>query len=133
METLTSEVTFSFGRKALNVFTHGDCWVLAQAIEKITGYPLITVTYETDYWVHVGNLLPSGMVIDITGIHGKQSWIDKWHKLLEGEFDSMAYALLWENHVFAQTLLDEEIKPAYPTYHARIPRLIDVMLESVPA
>lgn len=68
-------------------FTNGDCWVLAQEIEKQYGFPLIAVLDDVTLdlieeegeenfnfaydggWTHVMNLLPDGSLMDIKGIY----------------------------------------------------------------
>lgn len=60
-----------YPHSVVRAFTEGDCWVLALAIEKMTGYPIHFLGLSKDIdetWVHAVNLLPDGTYLDIRGI-----------------------------------------------------------------
>lgn len=70
----------------MQAFTEGDCWVLAEEVRKMTGWEKVAVGYDDTeegqkpdfYWLHVANRLPDGRLLDITGIHSDEEFIDRW-------------------------------------------------------
>lgn len=135
METVSRDITFNFSPDVVEAFTFGDCWVLAQAIERATGYPLVSATYGKDFWIHVGNRLPSGLILDIEGTHAETGWLECWREILgdDGGDDVEMYTLSWTHKTLHASILDGEIDPAYPEYHPNIPEYIRIMLELITA
>lgn len=78
--------SFSFPKETVQAFTEGDCWVLAEEVRKMTGWEKVAVGYDDTeegqkpdfYWLHVANRLPDGRLLDITGIHSDEEFIDRW-------------------------------------------------------
>src|SRR4051812_44968625 len=58
--------TFGFPAQTLEAFGNGDCWLLADALHKRTGWPLVAVGDEEQWelepnkrgWVHIGVIHP---------------------------------------------------------------------------
>jgi hypothetical protein len=67
----------------VEAFTHGDCWRLAVEVRRLTGLPLIFANplpeMQSDYWEHVGALLPDDTVVDVNGITSREQWLAKWN------------------------------------------------------
>lgn len=122
------EVDLFLGSAAEEAFTLGDCWALAQALQRSQGYPLVVITSDTnpeDFWVHALVRLPSGLLADITGAHGEEELLGRWgisvmhSDLLEGsvvfhEVPPEEYSQFFDEHLafqedpeeWAETLLE---------------------------
>lgn len=74
-------------------YTQGDCWALALAIHRMTGWPLTALGYAdedaTPYtergWVHIVVRVPDGRLLDVRGLR---------------EEDECAREFLWSNYSF---------------------------------
>lgn len=77
---------FSFDPDVVQAFTEGDCAHLAIAVKKLTGWDLIAHYDSSDFenadempWDHFAVILPSGEILDITGIHNEASFRQQWN------------------------------------------------------
>lgn len=79
-----------FPRAVIRAYTEGDCWYLAGKVNHHAGfpvlalYPLEATSYPASF-VHMGNRTPEGSIIDITGVHKQQDWINTWSDRLGHE------------------------------------------------
>jgi hypothetical protein len=119
--------SFSFPKETVRAFTEGDCWVLAEEVRKMTGWSKVAVGYDDTeegqkpdfYWLHVANRLPDGRLLDITGIHSDEEFIDRWG------------APVSDSYLFP---VDD---PSYfdhvePEYNIDARRVADVLIEMLP-
>ncbi len=66
--------------KDIERFTSGDCWILAQELERICGYPAYGYWcranrwYDHHVWVRVGDKR-----LDIEGLHSPRAFNAKWN------------------------------------------------------
>lgn len=79
MNSLDAEETIAF--------TKGDCWALALDMHQRYNLPLcfviaseapMPVIDKEVWWVHVFNVLPNGLLIDVNGIHTEQEMLSQW-------------------------------------------------------
>lgn len=78
---------FNFAADVIEAFTEGDCWALAEEVQKITGWDIVAIGFNGDgkvfpterYWEHMANRRPDGLILDITGLHAKKSWLEGWN------------------------------------------------------
>jgi hypothetical protein len=77
---------FGFARSTVSDFTEGGCWLLARALHKRTGWPVIALGVERDleeaaderYWEHMAVRMPDGHLLDVTGSHDEQEFLRLW-------------------------------------------------------
>ena len=78
-----TEYSFNFPIEVQEAFTLGDCWLLAETIHKMTGYPIVTTQWEEpgdSNWSHAGIRLPDKRILDIIGIWSEEEWLHHWHQ-----------------------------------------------------
>lgn len=88
METNTKPQSFNFTPDVIEAFTQGDCWVLSLALAD-HGYPVVTSSFGAHWWNHAANMLPSGHIVDITGIHEAKDWSHHWAVYADARDDEM--------------------------------------------
>jgi len=74
-------------------FTHADCWILARDLHNLTKWDIVVIgggdrrlpPFDTSkdfppdgYWDHMLIRHPSGLFIDVKGIHSEQDVIEEW-------------------------------------------------------
>jgi len=67
-------------------FTCGDCWLLADALHRITGFPHAFIVPDDEWepiiedcgWVHVGVLTPDGKFLDVMGLASPTEAAQEW-------------------------------------------------------
>lgn len=105
---------FDFSDMVREVFTEGDCWVLARAIESLTHCPIITINYtENDEWFHVANVLPNGLIVDIDGVFEQEEWLENWAERAT-LWCPEAYTKEWDAFNFYKSIDVPGFKPYYP-------------------
>lgn len=70
---------------AVDLFSNHMCWFLAWMLNQQTGWPLVAVS-DTDPepttgafgWVHVAVQTPGGDILDVSGVHGTNDFLDHW-------------------------------------------------------
>ena len=71
-------------------YSNGHCWMLAYALNEISGWPIMVVA-EINLtgigWVHMLNQRPDGMFVDILGEHTLDEVWDDWDDLLDDDID----------------------------------------------
>lgn len=65
------------------MFTSGDCWVLARTLRARTGWDYVFamnhLTDKEEGWSHAAVITPTGEVIDINGAHtDREEWGRGW-------------------------------------------------------
>lgn len=81
-------------------YTEGDCWALALAVHRMTGWPLTALGYadedstprEERGWVHVVVRMPDGQLLDVRGIRDE---------------DTCAREFLWSGFSFYEVTAQE--------------------------
>lgn len=75
-----------FPQEVVAAFTDGDCWELASCIEGVLGTPVATVNVssEMNCWIHAGNILPDGNILDIEGVWSQTAWLSEWSDRMNG-------------------------------------------------
>lgn len=68
---------FNFDEHIQYVYSHGQCWYLALALELKTGCPVIALWADGSIH-HVGIVLPRGEIVDIEGVWLSKNWITDW-------------------------------------------------------
>lgn len=77
---------FGFDEEIITQYTEGDCWILANALNKLYGYDRILVGFGDGLddikatWIHAANYLPGGLIVDIEGVHNEDDFKKKWAK-----------------------------------------------------
>lgn len=79
-----------FPRAVVRAYTEGDCWFLAGKVHDYAGFPVVALypldaTAFPDSFVHMGNRIPGGRILDIEGIHEDEDWINTWSDRLNAE------------------------------------------------
>lgn len=108
-------------------FTDGDCWVLAHAINRLTGFPVCTFCDDlgrADY--HVFVQLPDGRYLDIQGISTHEELIRRWG---EGAI------LVWEEGELARLCPEwsSNGEPAWPASPKIAERVAQRLCATLPA
>lgn len=69
-----TDFTFDIHEWDLDLFSEGDCNVLAEAIAARTGWPVVVVHApgRPDLWSHAAVRHPSGRYVDVCGIHTQE-------------------------------------------------------------
>jgi hypothetical protein len=62
----------------IEVYTEGDCFVLAQAVHEITGWPMCAFSYDNTPDLHAFVMTPDGKYLDIEGKHTPKQLRKKW-------------------------------------------------------
>lgn len=66
-----------------DVFTQGECGVLAWDLHERTGWPVVIASDGGDGttfgWTHAGVQRPDGLVVDVEGVHDWGDWLDAWY------------------------------------------------------
>jgi hypothetical protein len=110
-------VTFAFSDEVVDAFTHGDCWLLANTIQRLRGWSVVTVSGNEGGWIHAGNQLPDGTIIDINGINDVDDWVDEWADSIDygdwAEFGGFDWAP-WSGDAFAVFCKEEGHIPLHP-------------------
>lgn len=78
---------FDFAEDVIEAFTEGDCWALAEEVQKLTGWDIVAIGFKGDgkvspaerYWEHMANRRPDGLILDITGLHNEKRWLEGWN------------------------------------------------------
>lgn len=94
------------------VFTCGDCWVLARTLHRKTGWDYIYASTENGGWAHVGVITPDGKVLDIEGLSDRERWSAQWGALSllqtqEGIFEEVDP--MWDDDWISSAVMSEEI------------------------
>lgn len=103
---------------AVTAFTEGDCWALAIAVHKMTGWPLVLAGTDSasdlDGYSHVMVRMPDGLLLDITGASTVEEVEATWGPTLETTLDAFWYnddgsELMWVDeatvHAVAEALV----------------------------
>jgi hypothetical protein len=74
-------------------FTHGACFILAEVIHDLTGWPICSFwnNYVDDFDWHVFILTPDGRFLDVRGWQTENELRDRWgwDKAIVTDIDSM--------------------------------------------
>lgn len=78
---------FDFAADVIEAFTEGDCWALAEEVQKLTGWDIVGLGTADEagrsaserYWEHMAVRRPDGSILDITGLHGERGWLEGWN------------------------------------------------------
>jgi hypothetical protein len=64
----------------VEVFTAGNCWVLAYYLHELGGWPIVMVVPQADpdMWEHVLVQLPDHRYLDIEGVHTRAEVLKRW-------------------------------------------------------
>lgn len=117
---VSENVIFQLPDNVQEAFTFGDCWHLAQTINRLSGYPVVTVQWEEPHrslWCHAANRLPDGRIVDIEGIWEEEEWLWKWqvHNELHVELDVLVmFAQEWTPESWAQEVAECDFDFYYP-------------------
>jgi hypothetical protein len=66
-------------RRIKSIFTCGDCFQLAYAVHKITGWKLMSFVNEEGVYIdHSFIITPDGLALDIKGLHDLQDFMQEW-------------------------------------------------------
>lgn len=64
------------------MFTEGDCWVLADVIRERTGWKFaFAMNLKGDKnsgWCHAAVMTPNGAILDVEGLHVQDAWMKRW-------------------------------------------------------
>lgn len=75
-------MTYTPTPRTVEIFTEGDCWLLALSLRRLAGIPLVFFMSDgcedLEAWHHVAVLLPNGNVLDIEGVSTPNKWVDRW-------------------------------------------------------
>ena len=104
---------FGFTSDELNAFANGDCGYLALALNEITGWDVVIITpieaVATDFWYHMGVLMPDGRILDIKGAWDRDVFFDLW--------DSENYEVdIYDRDIEWATKSVQKRPPKYPDY-----------------
>lgn len=81
---MTIELSTPFDEFEIIQYTEGDCWMLARAMHKLTGWPIWWIGSEklgeTEGWCHVAVETPDGEMLDVTGAKSKEDFKKYWLK-----------------------------------------------------
>lgn len=112
-QTTSSPLTFA----AVQAFTYGDCWALAEAMSQQSGYPVVSVSGAERGWVHAGVLLPSGEVLDAEGVHAPETWKQVWADKQQTSFIPLfggSFVLReWSAKEWSQVIDDSGLYPVF--------------------
>lgn len=98
-------------------FIYGDCWYLAQTMQAERGHPILTVSGVEWGWIHAGNLLPDGSVLDVEGIWDPKVWLSRWDATIAQEnrsyYGEGFWVQSWDAQEFQQEITYWEITTIY--------------------
>lgn len=111
-------MTWNPSKPDIHRFTHGDCHYLARALQKLTGWPLMS--FDADFDPITGTMhafveAPDGRLLDIEGIHTPAELLEQWNFAIKcGECLSTWSARDW--HTLRKTWHPDTGKPDFGPY-----------------
>lgn len=109
------------------VFTQGECGVLAWDLSARTGWPVVIACDGfTEFdgggrsygWTHAGVQRPDGLIVDVEGVHKWEDWLDTWYDDPEEEYDDFTLEVVTDPREMSMFL--DETSPEVSSHSARV-------------